>query len=142
MLPYFALFAIVEIAEVIIVSALWLFFGSLLKPINSKRKQLTYLVTQTALQKEYNEMNGYLKTLNKYTILTFVVAFAFMIVGLLILNVGLYIIIAASTLTGLIAGLADVAYIALFLLGMVVFSKLIKYFSINNTKIKYCTMCR
>ena len=132
MLPYFALFAIVEIAEVIIVSALWLFFGSLLKPINSKRKQLTYLVTQTALQKEYNEMNGYLKTLNKYTILTFVVAFAFMIVDLLILNVGLYIIIAASTLTGLIAGLADVAYIALFLLGMVVFSKLIKYFSINK----------
>ena len=132
MLPYFALFAIVEIAEVIIVSALWLFFGSLLKPINSKRKQLTYLVTQTALQKEYNEMNGYLKTLNKYTILTFVVAFAFMIVSLLILNVGLYIIIAASTLTGLIAGLADVAYIALFLLGMVVFSKLIKYFSINK----------
>ena len=132
MLPYFALFAIVEIAEVIIVSALWLFFGSLLKPINSKRKQLTYLVTQTALQKEYNEMNGYLKTLNKYTILTFVVAFAFMIVDLLILNVGLSIIIAASTLTGLIAGLADVAYIALFLLGMVVFSKLIKYFSINK----------
>lgn len=135
MLPYFALFAIVVIAEVIIESALWLFFGTFLKPINSKRKQLAYLVTQTALQKEYNEMNTYLKTLNKYTILTFVVAFAFMIVGLLILNAGLYVIVAASTLTGLIAVLVDITYIVLFLFGMVLFGKLIKYFSINKYSI-------
>ena len=63
MLPYFALFAIVEVAEVIIVSALWLLFGILLKPLKAKRKQLAYLITQTALQKEYEEMNAYLKTL-------------------------------------------------------------------------------
>jgi hypothetical protein len=132
MLPYYALFAIVEIVEVIIVSALWLLFGILLKPIKTKRKQLAYLVTKTALQKEYKEMNAYLKTLNKYTILTFVFAFAFMIVGLLILNVGLYVIVAASTLTGLLAGLVDIAYIGLFLFGMALFSKAIKHFSINK----------
>lgn len=132
MLPYFALFAIVEIAEVTIVSALWLLFGLLLKPIKTKRKQLAYLVTQTALQKEYKEMDSYLKRLNKYTILTFAFAFAFMIVGLLILNVGLYVIIAASTLTGLVAGLVDIAYIGLFLFGMVLFGKAIKHFGLNK----------
>ena len=132
MLPYYALFAIVEVAEVIIVSALWLLFGILLKPIKTKRKQLAYLVTKTALQKEYKEMNAYLKTLNKYTILTFVFAFAFMIVGLLILNVGLYVIVAASTLTGLVGGLVDIAYIGLFLLGMTIFSKAIKHFGFNK----------
>jgi hypothetical protein len=132
MLPYFALFAAVEIAEVIIVSALWLLFGTLLKPINSKRKQLAYLITQTALQKEYTEMNAYLKRLNKYTILTFAFAFAFMIVGLLILNAGLYVIVAESTLTGLVAVLVDIAYIGIFLVGMVLFSNAIKYFGTNK----------
>ena len=131
-MQYLELFIIVELVEILIVSLLWFVFGLTLNPINTRRKHLAHLVTQHALNKEYEEMDKYLTRLNRYTMITFAFAFGFMLIGVLILDAGLGVLIASSTFTGLIAELIYIGYIILFVVETAIVGKIIKRF--NSTK--------